>query len=143
MAARPRPLTQNMTYLENKFDGLVATALGSKPFNQNFLNAMAGPARMAQHVGVMILVQKRHKAAMPRLPSEVWHLMLMEFGGISAKDHQYVPIMFLPSPPPPLPSPPPPLLWDLYTTHMALYAERVADAEECRDCMKRFMHIIT
>ncbi len=140
---RPRPFTKNMTQLEEKFEGLVTTALGSKPFNQSFENVMASTVCMAQHVGIMILTQKRLKAAaaatavMPRLPSEVWHLMLMEFGGICADQH--IPIMFLPLSPPILGAP---VIWDLYTTHMALYHVRVADAKECRNCMKRFMRFL-
>lgn len=141
MAARPRPrpFNENLTKLEDKFEGIVTMAKLSRPFNAH---TMADTVRMAQHAGTVILTQKRRKRTLPRLPSEVWEYMLMEFGDICQHQHQHqhIPIMFLPTAPaPPLA---PLVIWDIYTTEMANYEKRIQEAEDCRDCMKRFMHII-
>jgi len=137
---RSRPFNENLTHLENKFDSIVTLAKDSTPFNKAFKNAMADMVRMAEHVAVVILTQKRHKNAMPRLPSEVWHFMLTEFGGVNADQHQHIPIIFL--------RPtikgffPLPVIWDIYTTETTMYDQRVKEAEDCRDIMKRFTRII-
>ena len=138
--ARPRPFNENLTHLERKFDSIVTLAKDSTPFNKAFEDAMTDMVRMAEHVGVLILTQKRHKAAMPRLPSEVWHFMLTEFGGVNVDQQNHIPIMFLRPIQGFLPLP---VIWDIYTSQTTLYAERVKYAEDCRDCMKRFLHIMS
>jgi hypothetical protein len=106
----------------------------------------------------MLMAQKRVKAlattktkakakakakAIPRLPSEVWHYMLTEFGGIKAEEHQHVGVMFLPYPTPKVkPVFSAAYLWELYITHTKEYKESVASAEECCNFMKRYMRII-
>ena len=136
---RPRPFTENMTQLENKFDGLVKMALDTNPFIPSFEIGMKDVVRVAENSGVMIMAQKRNKDTMPRLPSEVWEFMLTEFGGINAEQHQHVPMMFLPRPMRAFTAAE---IWGLYTTEMERFKERVANAEECRDIMKRYMHIM-
>jgi hypothetical protein len=134
---RPRPFNENLTKLEDKFEGIVTMAKLSMPFNKH---TMADTVRMAQLAGTVILTQKRRKRTLPRLPSEVWEFMLMEFGG-DIGQQQHIPIMFLSAFTPPLVFSPL-VIWDIYTTEMANYEKRVQEAEDCRDCMKRFMHII-
>lgn len=141
---RPRPLTKNMTHLEDKFDSLVKMAKDAKPFYKSFENGMKDAVHVAEISGVMIMAQKRTRAkAKPRLPPEVWHYMLTEFGGIKAEEHQHVPLMFLSYP---IPKPKPVFttahMWELYTTQTEQYKESVSSAEECCNFMKHFMRII-
>jgi len=134
---RPRPLEEKIAWLEGKFDGLVEEAVGSKPFYPNFEKAISGMVGMAENIGIVAMCRKRtRKPPLLRLPSEVWHLILTEFGGWDPQTHQ--PYVCAPSQP---------LLaaaqiWDIYTRETDLYAKRVAKAEENRDIMKRFIRII-
>lgn len=159
---RPRPLTKNMTHLEDKFDSLVKMARDAKPFYKSFENGMQDAVHVAEISGVMLMAQKRVKTlattktkaktkaktktkakAIPRLPSEVWHYMLTEFGGIKAEEHQHVGMMFLPYPTPKVkPVFSAAYLWELYTTQTKEYKESVSSAEECCNFMKRYMRII-
>jgi hypothetical protein len=133
---RPRPLEEKTAWLEAKFDGLVDWAVASKPFYPKFEMAIAGTVTMAEKIGTMAMCRKRCRKPLLRLPSEVWHLILTEFGGWDPQTHQQY-----------VCAPSKPLLtaaevWDLYTTETELYAQRVCEATESRDIMKRFIKIM-
>lgn len=139
LEVRPRPYSKNLSYLEAKFDGIYEYAVASETINATFKDSMASIVSKAQIVGTMLLCRQRRRHSVPRLPSEVWHLMLMEFGAPTLTcDH--IPIMYLQKPIPTAMVMP--TVWDIYTTHTSIYLEEIEEAKKNRDIMKRFMRMI-
>ena len=141
---RPRPLEEKTAWLEAKFDGLVDLVLESAPYSKiyvQFEKNISGMVGMAEKMGTMLMCQKRKsRDKQTRLPSEVWHLILTEFGGWDPKQHQdSIPMFSRINKPAPESAE---SIWYTYTTEIDSFKKKLEHAEACRDTMKRFINIL-
>ena len=79
-----KPLTLNISTIEDKAHALVTNAKYARTsYIQQYEKLMKDHLENHDKIKIFLLCYKRNRNNLPRLPSEIWNLILMEFGGDS------------------------------------------------------------